>query len=582
MNTNRRLTTILAADLVNFSGLVARDEEGTVARVRSAFASHLIPAIEAAGGDVIKTMGDGLLAEIASPVDAARCACAIQRAMAAAEQNGEPPLSFRIGLHLCDVLSDGDDVLGDGVNLAVRLEALAEPGGICLSRAVRDQIAANFTGRLMSMGLQSVKNLPDPVEVWRLDPAQTMSPASGGIPSRAGDQPSVAVLRFSELGPPSDDFLADGIVEELTAALSGVRDFTVIARQSAFAVDERADVRHIGRTLGARYVVSGSVRRSGERVRVTVQLADTTTGSQLLTDRFEDRVEDLFDLQDRMAARVAGAISPAVRASEIAASRALAPADRGAYALYMSAFPHFWSHRKEENDRAIALLTRALERNPEEVRARALRAWAYAQQACYIWSDDPRQPRAQAIADADVAMLHVGDHAGSLVALAASISMTTTDQARARSLLDKALALDPNSAWGWMRRGWMENYIRDSEAALAAFNRAEELSPRDPFLHNIRFGRAFAYGGMGDYDKAVSEARAGLEAGPGVVWAYRDLAHFLALAGRHEEAQDALGALVRHHPELTVQVVADSMPPSAIAHHPEFLEGLRRAGLPER
>lgn len=569
------MAAILAADLEGYSARVAAAEEPVLAQVRALIADVVTPGVERAGGRVVKTMGDGFLAEFASPVSAARCASTLQARMAEAGHG----LAFRMGLHLGDILAEGGDIFGDAVNLAARLESIAPAGGIVLSRAMRDQIAANFAGRLDPMGERRLKNLPDPVEVWALAPDR---PAPRAPARGTGAQPSIVIMPFAELGPASDDFLADGIVEEVTTALSSIRDFTVIARQSAYAQAARSsDVPTIGQTLGARYVVTGSVRRSGPRVRVAVQMADAQTGAQIIAERYEDRIEDLFDLQDRIAARVAASLSPAVRASEIATSRSLAPADRGAYALYMSAFPHFWAHRRAENEQAIALLTLALERDPGEARARALRAWAHAQQACYMWSDDPLHARALAVRDAEAAVAEVGEHAGSLVALAAALSMTTTDQDRARRLLDHALALDPNSAWGWMRSGWMGCYLNDPQAALASFDRAHELSPRDPFLFNIEFGRGFALSLMGDYEGAVRQFHIGLEAGPGVVWAYRDLASFYAQGGHPEEADAALAKLVQHHPGLTVKRIHDSMPPSAMAHHPTFLDGLRRAGLPD-
>lgn len=575
MASERKLAAILAADLVGYAARVAQDEETVLTRVREVFDRIVSPSVTAAGGRIVKTMGDGFLAEFASPVSAARCAVQIQTGMAGSGTD----LEFRMGLHLGDILCDGDDILGDGVNIAARLESIAPAGGILLSRPLRDQIAANFGDRLAHIGPREVKNLPEPINTWSLSTEYTAASA----PGPTGDTtPSIVVMPFTELGPASADFLADGIVEEVTSALSGVRDFTVIARQSAFAfADRTADIRGIGRALGARYVVTGSVRRSGTRVRVMVQLSDARTGAQIMTERHEDQIADLFDLQDRIAARVAAAVSPAVRASEIATSRSLAPADRGAYALYMSAFPHFWAHRGAENERAIALLTAALERNPRETRARALRAWAFAQQATYMWSPDPLASRAAALRDVEVAELEAGDHAGTLVALAAAMSMTTTDLDKARGFLDRALALDPNSAWGWMRSGWQKNYMDLPQQALSDFDRAIELSPRDPFLFNIKFGRGFAYGLMGDFDAAIACFHDGLTFGPGVVWAYRDLASFHAQAGRQDEADAALQALIAHHPDITIKRIADSMPPSAIAHHPSFLEGLRRAGLPD-
>ncbi len=574
----RRLTTILAADLAGYSRLMAADEEGVIDRLRAVRSEVIEPAVAEAGGRVVKTMGDGFLAEFLSPVEAVRAALAIHGRTEEAEASRpvDARLRFRIGVHLGDVVADGEDILGDAVNVAARLEGLAPVGGLCISRAVRDQVKGRIEAPLRALGPVRVKNLPDPVDAW-------VAGEDDGV--RKGgeeDAPTLAVLPFEEIGAAEDDFFADGVVEEITSALSRAREFSVIARQSAVAFRGRgADIREAGRALGARYVVTGSIRRAERRVRISVQLASAVSGSNIWSERYDDDLDDLFELQDRIASNVAGAISPSVRASEIAAARAVTPADRGAYALFMSAYPHFWAHRREENERAIFLLTEALERNPDEFRARALRSWCHAQQACYIWTDAPLEARAKAVADAEAAALAAGEHAPSLVAIGAAFSMATLDQERARACINKALSLDPNSAWGWLRRGWNQVYLREPEAALESFARAEELSPRDPFLFNVEFGRASAHGLLGDFDAAVACSRKGLMAGPGVTWAYRDLASFYANVGKTEEAEEAMRSLLATNPNVTVRLVIDSVPPSMSRNQPYYLEGLRRAGIPD-
>lgn len=357
---------------------------------------------------------------------------------------------------------------------------------------------------------------------------------------------------------------------------------SVIARQSAFSFKGRnVDVRKIGRELGTRYVVTGTIRRIGARVRISVQLASTITGANLWSQRYDDNLEDLFALQDRIASNVAGAISPYIRLSEIAAARAVAPIERRAYELYMSAFPHFWAHRRIENERAIELLTAAMVHDRGDFRAQALRAWAYAQQATYMWSEKPLISREKAREDAEIAALSAGEHAPSLVAIAAALGMTGLDHERTDQMLQRALSLDPNSAWGWMRLGWNNVYRQEVEAGIAAFDRAEELSPRDPFLFNLQFGRGYAKGLAGEFDEAIRLVKLGLTAGPGVTWAYRDLASFCANAGRRQEADEAVTALLQSYPGLTIKRVVDSMPPATHSRHQGFIEGLQRAGVPE-
>ncbi|WP_275671866.1 adenylate/guanylate cyclase domain-containing protein [Ruegeria pomeroyi] len=571
------MTTILAADLAAYSRLMAADEEGVVSRLRAIWSEVVKPMVRQSGGRVVKTMGDGFLAEFQSPVEALRTALAIQEAMESRDTDRpeQERLRFRIGMHVGDVVALDNDIFGDAVNVSARLEAIAPVGGICLSRAARDQVKGRIEVVLRPIGEVSVKNIPDPIEAWVIgsDPCD--------VYGAAATLPAVVVMPFEEIGS-EDEFFADGVVDEITSALSSVGDISVIARQSAFSFKGRiVEVRKVGRELGARYVVTGAIRRSGARVRISVQLNSAITGANLWSQRYDDELKDLFDLQDRIASHVAGAISPSIRASEIAAARAVAPMERKAYELYMSAFPHFWAHRREENERAIELLTAAMKRDPEDFRAQSLRAWAYAQQATYMWSETPLKSRENAQADAKAAVLSAGEHAPSLVAIAAALGMTGLDHERAGGLLERALLLDPNSAWGWMRMGWNHVYLRDVAEGLAAFDRAEALSPRDPFLFNIQFGRAYAKGLVGEYDEAIKLVKLGLTAGPGVTWAYRDLASFCANAGRREEADDALEALMHSYPGLTIRRVVDSMPPATHSRHQGFLEGLRRAGIPD-
>ena len=577
----RRLTSILSADIVGSSLLMGEDEEGIVTRVKSILSEIVEPEIEMLGGRMIKTMGDGFLAEFPSPVRAVRFAEALQTRMIAREVGPkELRVRFRVGINLGDIIEDDGDILGEGVNVAARLESIAPPNGLCISRSIHDQLNTKFKKNFKSLGSVELKNILEPVEVWQTVFAN-QEPTTDA-PSKRKPDPTIAVQPFTEVGALEEDFFADGIVEEITSALSRSREFSVIARQSSYSVPTKmADIREVGKLLGATYVVTGSVRRIGSRVRISVQLSETVNGIQIWAEHFDDQIDDLFDLQDRIAGHVAGEVSPSIRASEIAAARATAPINRGAYAHYMSAYPHFWAHRKEENERAIELLTKSLEKDPNEARARALRAWCYAQQAAYMWTLTPLLSRETAFSDATEAELLADNHAPSLVAIGAAYSIATQDTKRSRSVILRALSIDPNSAWGWLRLGWVETYEGKCEEALPHFDRAEKLSPRDPFLFNIEFGRAFAYGIMGEYDRAIELAKKGLLAGPGVTWAYRDLASFLANAGRQQEADEAVALLFQHYPNLTVRRVIDGMPPAAIANHTRFIEGLRTAGMPE-
>jgi TolB-like protein len=407
---------------------------------------------------------------------------------------------------------------------------------------------------------------------------------SGDIPVTAlpRGRPSLAILPFVELGAPEADMFADGIVEEITGALSRVHDFHVTARQSAYAVrGEALDSAEIAARLGVAYLVEGSVRRSGERVRIAVQLVQGSDGHVLWSEKFDDRIDDLFDLQDRIAARVAGQISPNLRMAEISRARSTPPADRSAYELVLSAMPHFWAHRREDNRRAIRYLDEALVRDPDFGWALAMKSWCHAQEAAYLWSGDPATDRRIATDCAERAAPLAGDHAPTLTAICAGLSLTTEDQSRPKTFIDRALAIDPNSAWGWLRSGWLHCLFNRPDAALEHFARSEALSPLDPFLFNIRFGQANASAELGRIDDAIDLVREGLNMAPGVEWAYRMLAAYHGMKGDEAGAAAALKRYLAAYPGITIAKMRAGMPPSIYLTQKAYFEGMRRAGVPE-
>ncbi|PTX04030.1 hypothetical protein DDE23_05440 [Pararhodobacter aggregans] len=393
-------------------------------------------------------------------------------------------------------------------------------------------------------------------------------------------QPSLAVLPFEELGGGGDMF-ADGVVEEITGALSRVHDFHVIARQSAFALPHPLPVPEAAQRLGADYVVEGSVRRAGERVRIAVQLVNGPDGRTLWSERFDDRLGDLFDLQDRIAALVAGQIAPRLRHAEIDRIASIPPGDRNAYGRVLSALPHFWAHTRRDNTRALAILDQALAADPAYGPALAYKAWALAQQATYVWSDDPERDRAAALDLTRRAAARVGDHAPSLVALGAAVSLVSTEIRLADSYIDRALAIDPNNAWGWLRRGWSRNYAGRTEEARRCFDRAEALSPLDPFLFNIAFGRASSYLREDRFDLALVQLERGVALSPGSEWAHRTLAVVLYHLGRLDEARAAVARLKQAYPGLTVERLRHSVGPTITGMHRGYFEALIASGLPE-
>jgi adenylate cyclase len=584
----RRLAAILAADVAGYSRLMGADEEGTLARLKALRRELADPKIKEHRGRIVKTTGDGLLLEFASVVDAVRCAVEVQREMA--ERNADVPpdrrIEFRMGINVGDIIKDGRDIHGDGVNLAARLEALAEPGGICVSRAVRDQVRDKLAFSFEDMGEQQVKNIARPVRVHRVVlgertgpfvSAETSTKPTPALP----DKPSIAVLPFQNMsGDPEQEYFADGIVEEITAALCRVRDFFVIARNSAFSYKGRAvPVQQVSRELGVRYLIEGSVRKAGSRVRITAQLIDASSGNHLWADKYDGAVMDIFDLQDRITASVVGAIQPSVRAAEIERSRRKRPGSLDAYDLVLRAYPNVWSLERAANAEALELLNQATAIEPDYPLALSLAAWCHAQQVVYNWAAEPACARTEALRLAQMAAAASGEDPTILTVLAAAYSIVRSHGIGAR-LLEKALALDPNSAWAWNRSGWLQSYLGNPGTSIDHFERALRLSPFDPMNFNAYIGIGAAHFVAGRYADTALWIERGLIDRPGAIWAYRELVAAYALLGREADARAGLSRLLNEYRDLTVSKVL-----SALVYSQPTLDsvadGLRKAGMIE-
>jgi adenylate cyclase len=587
---DRRLAAVLAADIAGYSRLMGRDEEGTVAQLKVLRKTLVDPGIASHRGRIVKTTGDGMLVEFASAVDAARYAVEVQRAMA--ERNVEIPpdvrIEFRIGIHVGDIIIDDDDIFGDGVNIAARLEGIAEPGGICISDDAHRQVRGKVDIAFDDIGDQALKNIAELMRAWQFKPAIGVKPATGAghppvkRPALAlPDKPSIVVLPFDNMSSePGQDFLADGIVEALTAALSCIRSFFVIARSSAFTYKGRAtDARAIGKELGVAYLLEGSVQKVGSRLRITVQLIETEGGAHVWSARYDGTVEEFFDLQDRITEQVAGALQPSIRLAEIERSRRRRPQDLGSYDYTMRAMPHVWALEKEESARALELLEKALSIDPEYPLALALTGWCHAQRAVYNWVDDIVDNQAKARSFAERAAALSGDDP-LILAILGAVHTFVRNYGTARVLLERALVLDPNCAWAWSRLGWIEAYADQTDKAIENFERAIRLSPIDPMNFNNYAGIASAHHVAEDYDKAVMFCRRALQERPNATWIYRNLAGALAGAGRIEEAKVAFAEMLRHYPDLTVSKFKQAMVFSAPALE-RMGQNLRSLGLPE-
>jgi len=582
MASTRRLAAILAADVAGYSRLMGVDEEGTLAALKALRRELADPKIKEHRGRIVKTTGDGLLIEFVSVVDAVRCAVEVQRAMAGRNADVAPDhrIELRMGINLGDIIRDGRDIYGDGVNIAARLEGLAEPGGICVSRVVRDQVRDKLDFSFEDMGEQQVKNIARPVRVHRVvlgERPGSSEPAMGRSrkPSLAlPDKPSIAVLPFQNMsGDPEQEYFADGMVEEITTALSRIRWLFVIARNSTFTYKgQSVDVKQVGHELGVRYVLEGSVRKAGQRVRITGQLIDAVTGAHLWADRFDGSLEDIFELQDQVAISVAGVIEPTLQVAEIRRSAERPTSDLTAYDLYLRAFSHVYTWEKSGTLAALDLLGQAIEHDPHYGPALALTASCHRQLHANGWTDNPELNRRDGVDLAQQALRVANDDPRVLGWAAYSLAYFGEDIDAAIELVDRALTLNPSFALGWVISGWLRLWAGGPELGIGHFETSLRLSP-----HADRAGTFMAMG-VGHFfaqrfDDAVVMLLRSLQEHAGWAPTYRFLASCYAHMRRLDDAQN----IVKRLRAITPVIVPDAMHWRNPEHRELFLSGLRLA-----
>ncbi|CAN5402698.1 adenylate/guanylate cyclase domain-containing protein [soil metagenome] len=579
MIPTRRLAAIAVADVVGYSRLMEADEAGTLTVLKERRTAILEPVVRAHAGRLVKVMGDGVLIEFASAVNAVTGALELQRKMAAANEllPASHRIVLRIGINLGDVIGEGSDIYGDGVNIAARLESLAQPGGICVSAKVHDEVRGKTEAAFEDMGEIALKNIASPVRCYGFPPAGgAMTRPALALPNR----PSIAVLAFANMsGDPEQEYFADGMVEEIITALSRMKWLFVIARNSSFTYKGRSvDVKQVGRELGVRYVLEGSVRKAGDKVRITGQLIDTATGNHIWANRYDGGLSDIFDLQDRIAESVAGAIQPSILSAEIERSVRKRPESLVAYDYVLRAFPLVWSLQKVHNEEAQTLLDRALLIEPAYPLALSLSAWCHAQRAVYNWTDSPAEAREEAIRRAQRAVAMSRDDPMVLAILGAAHTVAR-DYDIAGAHLERAVALDPNSAWAWNRSGWLNVHRECPDIALEQFDRAIRLSPFDPMEFICFHGIGAAYFVKGSYDEAILWIQKGLDQQPNSLWSLRVLVPALVHAGRIEDARRYLGKLTENYPGLSIGKIRDALP-FGFRTMERIARGLQTAGLP--
>ncbi len=581
----RRLAAILAADVVGFSALMERDEEGTYARVGNLRRKVIEPRLSEQLGRLIKTTGDGFLAEFASPIAALRCALAIQ-----SDLTGDADtIRLRIGLNLGDVIiEEGGDVYGEGVNVAARLETLADPGGILISGKIYGEVEGKVEAHFEDRGEQQVKNITRPVRIYAVRSGAsnastaTISSLEISKPLPLPDKPSIAVLPFQNMsGDPEQEYFADGMVEDLTTALSRSKSLFVIARNSSFTYKGKAvDIKQVGRELGVRYVLEGSVRKSGNRVRITGQLIDAATGNHLWADRFDSQLEEIFDLQDRVTASVVGAISPKLEQAEIERSRRKPTGSLQAYDYYLRALACNYQYTRESNIEALKFTQIANEFDPEFAASYALGAGSLQARKSFGWSVDTAQEIKEARRLAGRALELGKDDPWVLAVAGQTLSFLVGQIEEGAVLLSRAISLDPNLAVAHTWNGWTQVYLGDVEAAIDQFQVALRLSPVDPRIFLTQTGMAFAHFLAGRYEDASSWATIAIRRQPNFLGARRIMMACHAMAGRVKEAQQECELALRMDPTMRISQIKDRIPlrPKDIA---KFADAYRIAGMPE-
>ena len=583
----RRLAAILAADVAGYSRLTGADEEGTIARLRALRRELIDPTIASHGGRIVKTTGDGILTEFASVVDAVRCAVEAQRGMTTrnADVSADQRIEFRIGIHLGDVVVEGDDLLGDGVNVAARLEGIAEPGGICLSDDAYRQIKGKINLAVRDVGEQHLKNIAEPVRVYVLSPASAPSTPTPATTASAHQAPrlSIVVLPFANIGGnPEQEYFVDGVTENLTTDLSRMSGTLVIGRNTAFTYKGKAvDLKQVGRELGVRYVLEGSVQRGTSRLRVNVQLIDAETGNHLWAERFDKPIADLFDMQDDIVARLANQLGTELVAVE--ARRAERAPHPDSMDLYFQGMACLHKGSPEHLAQSRGFFERALALDPANIEALIGTATVDAISGSTFMIDN----RAKRLAAAEVtltkALALAPNHAWAHLMLGC-VRVSTNRAAEGVAECEHALALDRNLAFAHAEIGLGKYFLGRGEETEAHVEDALRLSPRDPHADLWMHFAGLSKLALGADEEAVSRFRRAIE-----ISRNNPLSHFFLVAtlgqlGRLVEAEAAAEAGFALDPAFTIRRLRGTVRsdnPTVRALGKRLVEGLRRAGVPE-
>jgi adenylate cyclase len=581
----RRLAAILVADVVGSSRLIEADEPSALRAIQAVLSDVLVSTAVRHDGRLIKTTGDGALIEFASPVAAVACAVEVQKTLGerAVAEPVERRIFLRIGINSGDVVAAGDgDLFGDGVNIAARLERLADPGGIAISGKVYDELRGKLTLPLEDRGEHVLKNIAKPVQVYAFSGVTSLMHPISRLHLPLPDKPSIAVLPFENLsGDAEQGYFADGIVEDIITALSKVSGLFVIARNSSFAYRSKAiDVRQVGRELGVRYVLEGSVRKAGERVRITGQLIDAVSSAHIWAERFDGTLADVFELQDHVAEGVVGAIEPMLRGAEIERARRKPTESLDAYDFYLRALPHLLTPTEEENREALRLLERALALDPNFAVALGLKAWCHLNAYLRSWAGDDDTERIAGERAARQALASGQDDSTALASGGFVVSLLARDYDAGLAALSRAAMLNPNSALAFGASALVHCFAGDYDTSIEHGRRALRLSPLDPLSSRPLIALAYAHLFTDRYEEALGYAARAVQVNPGMDVSHALLVVSLIKLGRPEEAREAAERLMALFPAFRIARRRRAGFRDT-ARFEVYLSALRGAGLPD-
>jgi len=582
--SNRRLAAILAADVAGYSRLMGVDEDGTLARLTAHRRELFDPVIAKYRGRIVKTTGDGLLAEFASVVDAVRCAAEVQAGMR--ERNVGAPadrrLDFRIGINVGDIVQQDGDIFGDGVNIAARLENIAETGGICVSARVQEDAVGKSGLVFEDLGEQTLKNIARPIRAYRVLPLGESRAHTGSaeVALPLPDKPSIAVLPFLNMsGDPEQEYFSDGLSEDIITALSKLRGFFVISRNSTFAYKGKApDVRQVARELGVRYVLEGSVRRAGDRLRITGQLIEAASGAHVWAERYDRAVADLFAVQDEITQNVVAAIEPQVYAAENIRLQTKAPDSLDAWGYVIRAMPHIWTWGSPQDiDIANELLQKAVALDPNYARAHSLLSWVYTARA-HLGSENAERELETGLALAHKAIENDSEDPWAHLA-AGYVHMVSRRFRPAVDETGEAISRNASFAMAHMLRASTYAYGGLADEGLEEITIASRLSPRDHAQAANLSVTGLCEFMRGRYTEAVDFERRAVQLRPHFGTAWRTMAAAAGMLGDEVVSRQAAAEVRRPQPSATLDWVEKHHPIVRPEDRARYIDGLRRAGL---